>query len=260
MTTTIYGAGGTANGSVNYGLGGTASGTTIYTTEVSAGTAWTPVTFDGTNDYLLRGGDITGLSDGTTGTMAFRIEPATDGITKNIFRNSTTRVYILQSATNRYDIVLKNTAGATIFRQNPATTHITTDGAITVLVSWDLGGTPVSHFYREGVDQGSPSTEISGTIDYTGSTDWGLMAHSTGADKYDGDVTFFYFDDAYIDLSVEANRDKFLQANIGDTGDGPTGSDPLVYITGDASEWNDAGGINLGTGGAFTMNGAVTDA
>jgi len=253
----IYGKGGEASGTALYGLGGVASGTPIYTTEVESDTAWTPVIFDGTNDYLSTGSSLTGLVNGVTGTMAVRLSPNTDGVAKQVFSGSGV-LALQQSTSNRYEVYVKNSIGTTLV-YFLSDTHIASEGYVTLLVSWDLSVSPTVHFYRDGVSPGSPVTLIAGTVDYVGPSDWGAMGRAIGTDPYDGDVTFFYFDDAYIDLSVSANRDKFLQDNIGASGDGPTGSDPIVYLTGDASEWNDVGGINLGTGGPFYMSGEVID-
>jgi hypothetical protein len=65
----------------------------------------------------------------------------------------------------------------------------------------------------------------------------------------------------YIDFSVEANRRKFIDANgkpvdLGADGSTPTGTAPAVFFSGDASGF----GTNKGTGGTFTLTGALTDA
>lgn len=80
----------------------------------------------------------------------------------------------------------------------------------------------------------------------------------------DGDLGDIWFDDTFIDLSVESNRRKFIDVNgnaisLGNNGQLPTGNDPLLYFGNgqNAGNWN--AGTNLGVGGNFVMNGEVTD-
>ena len=76
-------------------------------------------------------------------------------------------------------------------------------------------------------------------------------------------VSEMYFDTTYFDLSVEANRRKFIAADgtpadLGSDGSLPSGSQPEVYVSGGASVWN--AGTNKGSAGGFTLIGNdVTD-
>jgi hypothetical protein len=65
----------------------------------------------------------------------------------------------------------------------------------------------------------------------------------------------------HLDLSVEANRRKFISAagkpvSLGANGSTPTGSQPIIYLANPTATWQD----NLGAGGNFTENGALADA
>lgn len=60
-----------------------------------------------------------------------------------------------------------------------------------------------------------------------------------------------------VDLSSEINRLKFLHSQMEDDGVKPTGSAPEVWITGTASEYNDVGGINKGSGPKFVKVGST---
>ena len=69
----------------------------------------------------------------------------------------------------------------------------------------------------------------------------------------------YIFDDTYIDLSVVANREKFILdgAPVDPGSDGATavGASPLIYLNQNTlSTWH----TNAGTGGGFTENGALT--
>lgn len=65
----------------------------------------------------------------------------------------------------------------------------------------------------------------------------------------------------FIDLTVEANRRKFIDASgkpvdLGADGSMPTGTAPAVFFSGDATGF----ATNKGTGGAFTLTGSLTNA
>ena len=73
-------------------------------------------------------------------------------------------------------------------------------------------------------------------------------------------IADFYFNPTtYIDLSVTANRRKFISASLhpvdrGATGSIPTGTAPIMYQSGAVASWQ----TNKGTGGGFTLTGALT--
>lgn len=259
-----YGKGGIASGSALYGLGGSNSGSKVYTTEIAAAdpdTSWTQVIFDGTNDYLSTGAPLTGLADGPTGTVAFRVASGADGTWKNILRLTGDRFKLLQSTSNSYSLEVYNSAATKILYMLTSAV-VVTDGMTTVLMSWDLttAAAELCHQCINDVCNTDFVTKVAGNVDYSTTTGVGAFASDTGVTLYNGNAEFLWFDDTYIDLSVSTNRDKFLQVNIGTTGEGPTGLSPIIYLTGSASEWNDAGGINLGTGGPFYMSGEVVNA
>lgn len=84
--------------------------------------------------------------------------------------------------------------------------------------------------------------------------DWMLVGDTQPAfmSIYD----FWFAGDQYLDLSVTANRRKFVTAdlkpvNLGPTGLLPTGVAPDIYMTGGASDFV----VNRGTGGTFTLAG-----
>lgn len=79
---------------------------------------------------------------------------------------------------------------------------------------------------------------------------------------FTGDMADVYFAPGqFLDLTVEANRRKFIDANgkpvdLGADGSTPTGTAPAVFFSGDASGF----ATNKGTGGAFTLTGSLTNA
>ena len=83
-----------------------------------------------------------------------------------------------------------------------------------------------------------------------------------GNSKLEADIADFWIDTGtYIDLSVEANRRKFIDAagnpvDLGSDGSAPTGSSPELFLSGDTATWH----TNDGAGGGFSEIGALTDA
>ena len=65
----------------------------------------------------------------------------------------------------------------------------------------------------------------------------------------------------YLDISVENNRRKFIDADgfpvdLGSDGSTPTGIAAIMFFSGATVSWH----TNDGSGGGFTENGALTDA
>jgi len=65
----------------------------------------------------------------------------------------------------------------------------------------------------------------------------------------------------FVDLSIEANRRKFIDAigkpvDLGVDGSTPTGTAPLIFLSGTTIDWH----TNKGSGGGFTEVGALTTA
>jgi hypothetical protein len=88
--------------------------------------------------------------------------------------------------------------------------------------------------------------------------DWGLGAYPNGGNIFTGSLGDIWFmPGLYIDLSIEANRRRFISAAgepvyLGANGEGPTGAVPLVYLSGALASWH----TNKGTGGGFTLTGS----
>jgi len=121
-------------------------------------------------------------------------------------------------------------------------------------ISVDMASTSTRHFLINGVSVGTWTTYTNDTIDFSKDAVVGQQYNSTsGASPFAGDLSDVYFTPAYIDLSsnnpfydTDTNKPKYL----GESGELPTGSSPLVYLP---LRGNDAGN-NLGTGGDFTVN------
>lgn len=216
--------------------------------------------FDGSNDYSSRG-DLTGASDSKQGTLSawFRVDGGA-GTRRTIFStyNGAAFLQIELTAANKLTVVADNPLGS-----NRIT--FITSGAFPVgaawyhaLISWDLAAS-ARHIYISDVSD----IQVTGgggdgtPLDYsTGAVAIGALP-TDGSLKFNGPMSEFYFTTTYVDLSVEANRRKFISADfeptdLGDNGELPTGAQPLIY-TRDFE-------TNLGSGGDFVITGSLAAA
>lgn len=229
-----------------------------------AGAGTSAAEFDGTNDYLTKTG-LTGAADGGKGIISLWVNTDTDGTAPAIYdQNGQSHVQITIDASNRFSILTSDSTGvqAPIFMRSSTDSVLAADGWVHILASWDCTlATPEYHLYISDVEDantlGSPQQA---NIDYTEST-YILMARDAAAGKFDGCVAEFYFNQAeFLDFSVEANRRKFIDASgkpvsLGDNGETPTGTSPIIYL----KDPYDSFEINSGTGGDFTVVGALTE-
>jgi hypothetical protein len=226
------------------------------------------VTFDGMNDYLTRGADLSSNGDGTTLTGSFWFRRAGVYSTlERIYANASTRFELAFSAANRFRIVGQNT-GATDVVNISSTTTITDTDWHHVMFSVDtnqgcVNGTttgPGCYIYIDGVAEAVIVTTFTaaGSIDFT-QTNHAVGAITTGTNKFIGDLADFWLELRYFsDLSSAANRAEFISGGkpvyLGTNGSlGPTGAAPDVFLSGALASWE----TNDGSGGGFTENGTL---
>lgn len=227
------------------------------------------VTFDGANDWLARGGDLTGSADGRQGTCSFWVKfNGGDAAEQRILGNFDANVKIFRDVGNHLHVYLANAAFSISYENRQGDAYTIVAGAWHhVLVSWDMNfaaGAKKCHIYIDDAQPGdSPSdTGAAFDIDYT-STNWVVGVNGDQNGQYlNADLAAFWFaEGVYYDLTNATNRRKFITADLkaadlGADGSTPTGSKPIVYLNGPASGFQ----TNLGTGGNYTVSGALTDA
>ena len=106
-----------------------------------------------------------------------------------------------------------------------------------------------------GTDYGAASLNASGTGGLFGSNNQlGIFGEADGGGVlFDGACEFFWMDwggAGYTipDITSSSVRNAWLSNNIGANGQGPTGSIPKLFYTGNAAAWNAGGGLaNLGS-------------
>lgn len=224
------------------------------------------VTFDGTNDYLEKSSDFTGNADGKEGTFSFWI---------NIKNN--TRDFIVFSSNDNVQIRYLGSASGGVIRitllgtQNQQVVLIQNVTRITVASGWNHvlcswnASTTTGHMYINDVNDADSSSLVNNPVDYT-ENDFVFGANTGFADKMEADISDFYFNSAeFIDLSVTANRRKFISADVkpvflGADGSLPTGTAPILFLSLAQGGAVSSFATNKGTGGGMTITGTLTEA
>lgn len=227
------------------------------------------VTFDGSSDYL-RHTSSTGFTDGKQITVSYWVYPySVTGYQGMVWDFGNARYsqgshsYINGSGGRL--IGLRNSSNSYILRFDASTGTFTANEWHHVLVSVDLATNSKQIYVNDTAASGTWSDYSNDNIDLTrtGYTIADGSDVSYGPDRLNADLANFWMDDSYIDISNSTNREKFISASgtpvdAGSDGSTPTGSQPLIYIKGDASTWNSAT-QNLGSTSDFTMSGSVVD-
>jgi hypothetical protein len=216
--------------------------------------------FDGTSDYLTRGANLTGVVDGKAGTLSCWVDLlGGDGTNLVVFTTTNNRFQLLRVAANTYQVFGLNAANTVILNLAALGTKTSASGWCHLLASWDLA-TGAGQFYINDVAVTNLSVATNDTIDYT-DTDFAVGATPAGTLKMNGRIGELWVNTTTrIDLSVEANRRKFIDADLrpvylGATGEVPTGTAPAVFMSGPAANWH----TNKGAGGGMTLNGELDE-
>jgi hypothetical protein len=219
--------------------------------------------FDGVNDYMLRGADLSGNADSKTGIFSGWVKNVASATQYNILANTGSKLLILYDGTgalDKFHLIARN-AAATIILNIETSATIGTGTWYHLLASWNLA-TPITHLYVTDVSDKIETVATDDTIDYT-VADWAIGANTAGSVKYDGDLAEVYCAPGqYLDFSLLANRRKFISplgkpVHLGPTGANPTGVAPLIYQHLDNGEAVANFATNRGTGGNFTITGTL---
>lgn len=216
---------------------------------------YSTVLFDGANDYVSRGGNLTGLSAPIslfTMAMQFRLESQ---VACSLLTSNLTAICHLQlSSVGGLSLVASNTTEDAGFATTQLATAIAPGRWHTIhvagrtdtgtLTCW-VNGTRTYNF-SAGADLGA--------VNWNAFTNWrvGINSAANGG-RLHAAVRFVWFDvGQYV-----TDPTKFTLGNLGAQGTGTGLTRPLVYLTGNAAAWQ--AGTNGGTGGAFTATGTFTD-
>lgn len=224
--------------------------------------------FDGTNDDLRRGADLTGNADSSQGVLSVWVKyNSGNGVAQRLLMNSLASgsgLDLIRDSANRFDMILGDGTNAYTFR----TSATIVAGAFRhLLLSYDVNfatGARLSHLYVNDVsDRAVPTnTGIAFAVDLT-ATNWAVGAQPAGGSKTNADIAeLWFYPGQYLDLSVVANRRKFITSDLkpvdlGADGSAPFGTPPIIYQTLRPGDLATAFAINRGTGGGWTITGAL---
>ncbi len=217
------------------------------------------VNFDGTNDYLTLGADLTGNGDSKLFSGSMWFKRGASAVLSRMYAASGTEVRVYFHAGDSLRIEGRNAGGSTILdaRENG---FADTTSWHHIMWSFDMADEGASKLYKDGVDAAPNfNTFDDDTIDFT-QGGHAIGADTGGSNKFNGclaDVWLAF--GQFIDLTSAANRLKFYNAgspvDLGSDGSTPTGTAPIMFFSGVTSTWH----TNDGSGGGFTENGALSD-
>lgn len=212
--------------------------------------------FDGTTNNLALGAGLTGAADNKLLLFSgwIRMDGADAASTSmiNVFGPSST-VQVIHDNNNAIQFIAP---AATLDVQSSNNSLNVATGWTHAMGSFNMGDVGDRHLFVNDVSDLIVTTYVDAVIDWT-TTDAFIGSNQVGAALTPAAFSEFYLTNEFLDLSVEANRRLFIDANgfpvdLGADGSTPTGTAPLVYMR-NGGQWTP--GLNAGTGGDFTVNG-----
>lgn len=216
------------------------------------------VTFDGSTDYYTQASSGT-LANGTQLTVSawFQLASAVGGTSKRILGhvNGGSANYVDMQPGQVLSARFLDTAGSACLEFTTTTTYADSTWHH-VVFSVDMTDTGKRHLY---IDDAVPSftwnNYNNSSIELTPDSSWGFGASPTGVLFFDGEIAEIFIEDQYIDLSVTANRRKFISStglpvSMGTNGAAVFGGNAGFHLSGFA-DFNGDLSIN-GTPSEFT--------
>lgn len=229
------------------------------------------VDFDGTNDYLTRGAALTGQADSPDAwlSMWLRID-GSDGLLMNIwdYSDSGQNAMIYRNSANKFlCYFLDSTAAIGTFGYTSGAARTSSASWLHLAMNWQWRSTLVQQVYINGVSDFGTDDKNAGNLSckftYADSRIGALIGSSPGAGNFNGCMAeFIWAPGQTLDLSVAANMAKLRDASgrpvdPGATGNLPSGTAPLVYLSVRSGDAATAFATNRGTGGNFTITGSL---
>ena len=209
--------------------------------------------YDGSTNYALRGGGLTSAADGALGMVSFWVQRTATGVhvvADSAPNASQFAAYFQADHTLRIDGL---GAGLTLI----SSATFTDDGAFHhCAAGWDVN-TGVAWLAADGVDAldvGASTIPSATTMDYT-HTNWGVGDVTSAGAKLAGYLSELYLSTVtYLSLAAAIPRFRLpggTPRDLGATGTGPTGAQPIIYMPDDPAN-------NLGFGGDFVNQAALS--
>ena len=255
-----------------------ASGAGITTATIQVGTAttsWSTQTISG--GYVAEAVDFDGTSD-FLNTTSFTSTSSKEGIISMWFYwddiawtsgterlislgtdSSQVRLELRAGSNGRVVFTGKNNANANLFQYVTPSATFTGSTWYHLLVSYDLANAQFDVFVNDTDFAPSP-TLVDDSIEAVTRAGIGVGFTGSGA-LWNGFMADVFYDQVYVDLSVLANRRKFIDSagkpvNLGLDGSTPLGSQPDMFLSGPTANWY----TNKGKSGGFTETGEITTA
>ena len=218
------------------------------------------VTFDG-SDYLKT---TTGAATTNSGLLTFSCWFKTGNTATRVIlwhRNDSSPyggVWIQLAAGDTFSLVCEGDLAAKYWTMSTVTTY-TDDVWHHVLASIDTSDKSISKLYIDDSNYTfADSWSTSGDITFNYATA-AVGARSNGTIPWYEDLAeVYYAPGEYLDLTVESNRRKFIDADGKPVNLLTSGApDPLIYCKGIASTWN--AGTQYGSSSGWSMTGSVAD-
>lgn len=216
------------------------------------------------SDYLARGAEFTG--GGSISKFVFSAwyrcdSNAVSGNARCLMENNSSGS--LRFIHTGGDLLYVSASDGTGNRQD-----FSSSGTFTIGGTWHhflaaFQGTPsvITKLYIDDVDVTTSQVNTGGVFSIPSATNWGVANNSGGGNERLGGCLseVFFAPGQFLDLTITANRRKFIDAtgkpaSLGSDGSAPFGSAPLLYLKNPAA----SAGINSGTGGNLTVNGTPT--
>lgn len=229
------------------------------------------VEFTGSN-WMTRGTSLDAIVDGKVGLFSawLKLDAAKDGASNYICatETNTPRFAILRNASNKLQVIGRNTAGTTILQLDSLSSWTSASGYFHMAANWDLAA-GIGKLLINGVDDLNTGTDVTtnANIDYTRG-DFAIGALLDGTGGFDGAMADFYLHlnpFRNYGFDTPANLQWFRPVTgkpgfIGDYGKSQaspdtavTDAEPAIWLSGPTYNWHK----NRGKSGAFTMSGGA---
>ena len=218
------------------------------------------IDFDGTNDYLSRIAGLTGAIDGKTFTFSSWFYITSTSGDQRIYHSNDTgsgwprfavALNLSGAGANLINVVSYPTDGTVRLNINTAANSISTNTWMHVLVSVDMSSQANSKIYINDVNSAVTFGTFTNTNLAFNNDVHNIGAETSSAGRVGGRLAGVYLDYTYRNLSVEANRRLFIDA------DGRYVKPPTTGIISVPMDDPEDPARNDGTGGNFTLNGTV---
>lgn len=236
------------------------------------GLAYDMATFDGTNDYLTKGGGFSGApATSAKGIISLRCNLATvDADFRVLFDKDHGGCQGFRDSDNKFYLVLSDNTFSNYVQVTTDATIKSSLGEFTLLASWDLSagaGSRSVHLYINDLSNNLPLADVGGSavdITWSGELFYVGIDHFLSALPIDAALGEFYLQiGEYLDFSNAANRRKFINADnspvdLGADGSTPTGTVPTMYLRRAPAAAANTFAVNLGSGMGLTLTGSLT--